>query len=808
MREANRAVKREHYPMPNIDAAIASIHKVSKLSKIDLESAYYHFELDPESRKITTFTSRSGVYRFRRLMFGIKSAPELFQRAMENLFRGIDGLVVFMDDFLVHGETDEKHDKTLEEVLKRLKELNFRINEKKSLLGVTEVTFLGHIISTKGIKPTEDKIQAILDLRSPKNVTELKSLMGMINFVGKFIPNLATLTSNMRQLLIKGVPFNWNQPHNQELGKIKSILGRVESLGFYDPKDETLLVTDASPVGVGSILIQVKDGISRAVYCASKSLAVHERKYCQTEKECYAIVWAMEKFYMYLYGKRFTLITDCKPLQYLFNRVRSKPSARIERWILRLQAFDFDVQYEPGDKNLADSFSRLSIDDSGVVGEADVVSWLAKEMMPMAITVAEVEQESLQDEDLSKVREALSSGVWDDVPIQYRARTIKDDLIGYGGLILRGDRVVIPRSLQEKIVQLGHLGHQGSTGIKAHIRTKVWFPEMDKMVEKVVNNCKPCKMTSLPDKPNPIIRRIPTKPWQDLAMDFKEGLPSGKSLFVVVCYTSRFIQIEPMKPATSQRVISALLRMFASFGIPRSITADNGPQFRSTEMKQFCKSYGIHLNLSTPYWPEQNRAVERQMRNLGKRVKISVIQDTDWEADLLDYLLMYHSTPQETTGVSPGQMMFGRELRNAVPSLEKKDALDWEGARDHDMILKEKCKNRCDERRAAKPHSLKQGDLVIMRNLKPGALEPRFSAEEYEVVDINGGEVKIRSKDNGKIYVRNSSHLKKLEHDQEVKGSEVRGEVIEEEGNLEEEEQVRVSKRRVQPPKRFDDFVL
>lgn len=804
MREANRAVKREHYPMPNIDAAIASIHKVSKLSKIDLESAYYHFELDSESRKITTFTSRSGVYRFRRLMFGIKSAPELFQRAMENLFRGIDGLVVFMDDFLVHGETDEKHDKTLEEVLKRLKELNFRINGKKSLLGVTEVTFLGHIISTKGIKPTEDKIQAILDLRSPKNVTELKSLMGMINFVGKFIPNLATLTSNMRQLLIKGVPFNWNQPHNQELGKIKSILGRVESLGFYDPKDETLLVTDASPVGVGSILIQVKDGISRAVYCASKSLAVHERKYCQTEKECYAIVWAMEKFYMYLYGKRFTLITDCKPLQYLFNRVRSKPSARIERWILRLQAFDFDVQYEPGDKNLADSFSRLSIDDSKVVGEADVVSWLAKEMMPMAITVAEVERESLQDEDLSKVREALSSGVWDDVSIQYRARTIKDDLIGYGGLILRGDRIVIPRSLQEKIVQLGHLGHQGSTGIKAHIRTKVWFPEMDKMVEKVVNNCKPCKMTSLPDKPNPIIRRIPTKPWQDLAMDFKEGLPSGKSLFVVVCYTSRFIQIEPMKPATSQRVISALLRMFASFGIPRSITADNGPQFRSTEMKQFCKSYGIHLNLSTPYWPEQNGAVERQMRNLGKRVKISVIQDTDWEADLLDYLLMYHSTPQETTGVSPGQMMFGRELRNAVPSLEKKDALDWEGARDHDMILKEKCKNRCDERRAAKPHSLKQGDLVIMRNLKPGALEPRFRAEEYEVVDINGGEVKIRSKNNGNIYVRNSSHLKKLENDQEIKGSEV----IEEEGKLEEEKQVKVSKRRVQPPKRFDDFVL
>ncbi|XP_062552547.1 uncharacterized protein K02A2.6-like [Armigeres subalbatus] len=221
-----------------------------------------------------------------------------------------------------------------------------------------------------------------------------------------------------------------------------------------------------------------------------------------------------------------------------------------------------------------------------------------------------------------------------------------------------------------------------------------------------------------------------------------------------VCYTSRFIQIEAMKPATSQRVISALLKMFASFGVPRSITADNGPQFRSTEMKQFCKSYGIHLNLSTPYWPEQNGAVERQMRNLGKRVKISVIQDTDWEADLLDYLLMYHSTPQETTGVSPGQMMFGRELRNAIPTVEKSDVLKWEEAKDRDMITKERIKQYSDERRAVKHHSLLQGDTVIMKNCKLGALEPRFRAEEFDVISVNGGEVKVKSKDSGCIYVQ------------------------------------------------------
>ena len=156
------------------------------------------------------------------------------------------------------------------------------------------------------------------------------------------------------------------------------------------------------------------------------------------------MVWAMEKFYMYLYGKRFTLITDCKPLQYLFNRVRSKPSARIERWVLRLQAFDFEVKYQPGENNMADAFSRMAIVDVGNTEDADVISWLVKEILPSALTLKEIEKESLQDDNLSLIRDAISSGVWDSVPVQYKAATIKDDLIQFEGLVLRGDRIVMP----------------------------------------------------------------------------------------------------------------------------------------------------------------------------------------------------------------------------------------------------------------------------------------------------------------------------------------------------------------------------
>lgn len=707
-------------------------------------------------------------------MFGIKSAPELFQREMENLFRGIDGVIVYMDDVLIHGATEKEHDTTLQRVLEILKDRNMRINEQKSVYSATEVEFLGYCVADKGIRPTEERVKAILGLQAPSSVTELRSLLGLINFVGRFVPNLSALTFNMRQLLIKDSSFQWNEAHDAELEKIKSILGKVESLGYFDPADDTQLVTDASPYGLGAILIQIKDGVPRTISCISRSLAVHEKKYCQTEKECLAIIWAMEKLFVYLYGIKFTLITDCKPLEYLFNRVQSKPSARIERWILRLQSYDFVVRYEPGKNNMADPLSRMSQGEEEIVGEIDTVAWLAQEIKPCALSIEEIESETKRDDRLQAVKEAIFSGHWDAVPVEFRTATIKDDLTTYGELILRGDRIVIPKELQNRVVELAHSAHQGSTAMKAQLRAKVWFPSMDKAVENLVRGCKPCKMTGVPDSPNPMARRIPSEPWQDIAIDFKEGLLGGLSLLVVVCYTTRFIQVEPMKPATAQRVITALLRMFSVLGIPRSITADNGPQFRADEFSRFCVCYGIHLNLSTPYWPEQNGAVERQMRNIGKRLKISEIQETDWQTDLYEYLTMYHATPQETTGVSPGKMMLGREIRTRVPSIRTPHSLLWEEARDRDMGKKEYHKQIADAQRHAKDHTLVRGDTVLMRNLNPGARDSTFRGEEFEVVDVNGNAVQVRSTESDKVYLRNSAHLKKLDRAQAEKTDEQR----------------------------------
>lgn len=476
LRAANKAVLTENYPMPNIEEALSSIHKAEMLSTLDLESAFYHLELEPESRDITTFVARSGVYRFTRLVFGIKSAPELFQKTITNLIGRIKGVIIYLDDILIFADSVEEHDRILALVMQRLKTCNLRINEKKSVQRASRVQFLGFSISKLGVSLTETKIKAFLDMRAPQTTAEIRSLLGTAQFFGKFIENLAQRTHNMRQLLHKGTPFCWKQCHQMEFDDLKTSIADQRTLKYYDPRDKTYLITDAGPYGLGAVLAQEENGEIRPVVCVSRSLTPCETKYCQTEKECLGIIWAMEKLYMYLYGTRFTLITDCKPLVYLLDRVRSKPTARMERWILRLQNFDFETRYEPGDKNIADAFSRLCSSQPNGGHETDVISWITPYMQPCRIGKQELERASAEDPDLQNIRVALGTEDWTSVPVQFKTLGIKEQLSQYGNLILRGDRIVIPAALQRRVTEIAHLGHQGATAMKAHLRSRLWFP--------------------------------------------------------------------------------------------------------------------------------------------------------------------------------------------------------------------------------------------------------------------------------------------------------------------------------------------
>lgn len=699
-------------------------------------------------------------------MFGISCAPELFQKVMESVVAGLEGVVVYLDDVLVSGRTQAEHDKRLELLLNRMKEYGILLNEEKCVINVSELEFLGHELSEKGIRPTESRVSAIKSFREPRNVSELRSFLGLITYVGRFIPHLADKTESLRKLLRDGERFVWTDLHKEAFDSIKRAVCESNFLGYFDTKDLCILIADASPTGLGAVLLQQdQNGNNRVISFASKALTPIEQRYFQTEREALALVWAVDKFKLYLLGKRFKLVTDCKPLHFLFKE-RAKPCARIERWVMRLQSYNFEVVYEPGCWNLADALSRLSVSeatDFDVSGEACIYQLVVQDT-PKAMSLEEVEAESCKDTTFIAVSESLKSGVWEENAKAFKP--FATELCVSGSFLLRGDRLVIPEKLRQRALEIAHESHPGIVVMKRRLRQKVWWPMLDKQVEQFVKQCKACSMVSTLDPPEPMSRtEMPDRPWKDLAADFVGPLPSGHNLLVIIDYFSRFTEVVIMKQITATLTVKALHETFCRFGMPTSLKTDNGPQFVSNELDVFCKEFGIKHVRTTPYWPQANGEVERINRSIGKRLKIS--QETygsDWKWDLRMFVLMHNSTPHSTTGVAPSTLMFGRVLKDKLPGLMTRSYNILEEVKDRDRVRKMRDGDYADQRRMAKASDIEAGDTVIVKRIhKENKLSTTFSPEEFIVVDRTGSDVTVKSKESGKELHRNTKHLKKLD---------------------------------------------
>lgn len=768
MRRANQAVQRENHPLPTIETFLPHIGTGKLFSKLDVRDAFHQLELAEESRFITTFITKRGLFRYKRLMFGINCAPEIFQKTMEHILNGLEGCLCFMDDIVVYGATESEHNERLRKVLQRLSDFNVALNDTKCVYGVTALDFLGHRLSVDGIAPMADKISAVKEFRAPRTPEEVRSFLGLVNYVAKFIPNLATITDSLRQLTKKDVKFEWNLSHNEKFEQLKDYITKEPVLGYYNVNRRTRLIADASPVGLGAVLIQFDEvNTARVISYASRSLTTIEKRYAQTEKEALALVWAVERFYYYLYGKEFELITDHKPLEVIFGP-KSKPCARIERWVLRIQSFRYKVIFKPGKTNIADPLSRLLADTEDVkaqnVNSDYYVDWVEANAAPKAIKLAEIETESATDSTIQLIKKAIEENNWPSEIQQYKIYEM--EFCFSGNILLRGTRIVMPEALRERVLNLAHEGHPGIVVMKRRLRSKVWWSKMDQQVEMYVKRCHGCAIVSAPSAPEPIKRtKLPSQPWDHLAIDFCGPLPSGHYLFVVVDYFSRFTEVKIMTKTETKDTIDALEEIFERFGNPLSITCDNGPQFISAGFKEFCDENDIAIISTTPYWPQQNGEVERQNRSLLKRIKISQNTNGNWRKDLRTYLKMYRSTPHSVTMKSPGELMFNRTMRDKLPSIEKSMPIDEE-LHDRDKEAKEKGRIYANGKRHAKTSEIKEGDSVLIKRQKiENKLQSPFLPTAYKVIKRNGAEVTVENSETSEQYRRNVAHVKKIPDD-------------------------------------------
>ena len=331
----NQAAPREVYPLPRVEELFANLSGGKFFSKLDMANAYLQLPLDEGSKPFVTVNMQRGLFQYNWLPFGVLSAPAIFQCYTETLVEGLPNVFVYIDDVLVTGATLEEHLGNLSKVLECLQVAGLRLNQAKCAFLKPSIEYLGHVIDKEGLHPTSEKIRAIREAPTPRNVEELRSFLGLINYYSKFLPNLSSKLAPLYNLLNRKQKWEWSTAQEMTFQAAKEALQADSLLVHYDPAKPLLLACDASQYGIGVLLSHVtEDQSERPVAYASRTLSAVEKNYSQLEREALAIIFAIKKFYDYLLGRHFTIESDHRPLSFLFNENTSSSNGILQDSVL------------------------------------------------------------------------------------------------------------------------------------------------------------------------------------------------------------------------------------------------------------------------------------------------------------------------------------------------------------------------------------------------------------------------------------------------------------------------------------------
>lgn len=654
------------HPLPKLEEIFSSLNGGNQFSKLDFSHAYLQMKVNPESQKLLTINTHKGLYVCKRLMFGLNGAPAIWQRYVDGLFQGMEGVKVFMDDARMTGKDKQSHLKVLENFFEKCKQHGLKLNLKKSKFFQDEINFLGHKINSEGLHKTNEKISSVVNAHVPKDVYEVKSFLGLVNFYGKFFPNLSTIANPLNELTKKDVKFFWSDKCQKAFQRIKREICSERVLAHYDPNLPISLATDASPVGVGGVLSHVfPGGRERPIAFASKTLTTTERKYSQLDKEALAIVWAVKKFYLYLKGSRFTLITDHRPLVHIFGSKKGLPvltATRLLHYALTLQSFQFDIVYRnTKDHGNADFLSRFpkASEDFEVMDDVKIFQLSQIETLP--VTAREIREATKKDSELGPLLQDLLKGK--DLKGKEARYSIED------GCIMYGQRVWVPRVLQKKVLDELHEGHLGTVKMKAIARSFVYWFNIDKDIEETVRNCKDCfKHKADPSKVRVHHWEYPSFPWERIHVDFAGPIFEHMFLVIVDAY-SKWLEVYTMKVTTASKTIECLRDCFSRFGLPVVLVSDNGPQFTSLEFRKFLNKNGIKHKTCAPFKPSTNGQAERYVYTLKQSLRAMQRYPGTIQQKVLTFLMNYRKAPNMTTSLSPAMLFLKREIRTRLDLL-------------------------------------------------------------------------------------------------------------------------------------------
>ena len=437
----------------------------------------------------------------------------------------VPGVTCYIDDILVTGANDQEHLQNVEQVLERLSHQGMRLKESKCSFLMPSVDYLGHRIDASGLHPTSEKLEAVLKAPTPRNMKELQSFLGLINYYGAFIPNLSSLLQPLHALLQKDTRWKWTEQCEQSFKAAKDSLTSPPVLVHYNPKLPLRVAADASSHGLGAVLSHVMpDQSERPIAFASRTLSSSE-KFAQVEKEALALVFAIKKFHLYLYGRTFTLFTDHKPLLTILEPKKAIPTlaaARLQRWALLLASYTYEIECKSSQRHSnADALSRLPLPQAEPKYDSmvapDVFSCFnMSQVEALPVTAKAIQKASRIDPVLSKVilytRKGWPSTVRDVFKPYYHCR---NELIVEEDCLLWGTRIIIPSALRSSILEDLQRDHPGVVRMKAMARSYLWWPKLDKEIEQCAKQCDHCQAVKGHPPSAPLHPWIwPDRPWQ------------------------------------------------------------------------------------------------------------------------------------------------------------------------------------------------------------------------------------------------------------------------------------------------------
>ena len=728
----------DSHPLPKPQELLATLSGGKKFTRLDLSSAYLQMELETESRNYVTINTHLGLYRYTRLPFGIASAPAIFQRSMDAILQGMPSVICYLDDLLVTGTSDQEHLQNLQQVLSRLKEQGIKLKKEKCAFLQNAVEYLGFIIDAEGVHTAPAKLEAIQKAPEPKNVSELRSFLGLLNYYAKFIPNLASLLHPLHSLLQHKKTWKWTKECKEVFRKAKEQLSSAPVLAHYNPQLPLQLAGDASSYGVGAVLShKYPDGSERPIAYASRTLLPSERNYAQIEKEALALIFGIQKFHQYIYGRKFTLITDHQPLLAILGPKRGIPSiaaARMQRWALVLSAYQYDIVYRSTrDHANADCLSRLPLQQKEAMGnppDASVFNIAQISMLP-PITSEAIQAATRTDPILGTVLRYTQNGWPLNFPTELKPYwTRREALTIEQNVLMWGIRVIVPKKLQNQVLQEIHNSHPGVTRMKVTARSYIWWPGLDAQIEKLANSCSACQETkNTPPKVPLHPWQWPNKPWSRVHIDFA-GPFLNKFFLVIVDAYSKWPEVIEMNSSTTTKTVDALRHVFAIHGLPEQLVSDNGAQFVSDEFSQFMKQNGIKHLRSAPYHPATNGLAERFIQTFKRAMKAGMKEKVQLKQCLENFLLTYRTTAHATTKETPCRLMMGRSLRTRLdflrPNLDSK-------------VLSQQAQQKQYHDNHSRSRSFAVGDKILAKNFRsgpkwvPGTIVDCLSSVSYQV---------------------------------------------------------------------------